>query len=106
MYAFSDPASVRRSEPSMLMARTITGCISADGWVAQGFRKTVTEDYSLGCVRSFADTRCSLHIIGKKHFNHRAISFRSMDERVLDELAKHLGVLGYEFKRYVQSPRN
>ena len=61
-------------------------------------------DYSLGYVRGFADTHGSLHHIGKKHLNHRAISFRTVDEGVLDELALHLDVLGYEYKRYIQSP--
>lgn len=61
-------------------------------------------DYSLGYVRGFADTHGSLHHIGKKHLNHRAITFRSLDEGVLDGLAKHLDVLGYEYKRYVQAP--
>ena len=61
-------------------------------------------DYSLGYVRGFADTHGSLHNISKKHLNHRAITFKSMDETVLDELALHLDVLGYEYKRYVLAP--
>ena len=65
---------------------------------------STTEDYSLGYVRGFADTHGSLHLIGKKHLNHRAITFRSIDLAVLDELALHLEVLGYEFRRYVQTP--
>ncbi len=55
----------------------------------------MSEDYSLGYVRGFADTHGSLHLIGKKQLNHRAITFRSLDETVLDELALHLDVLGY-----------
>ena len=62
-----------------------------------------SEEYSLGYVRGFADTHGSLHHIGKKYLNHRAITFRSIDLAVLDELALHLEVLGYEFKRYVQA---
>lgn len=61
-------------------------------------------DYSLGYVRGFADTHGSLRHIGKKQLNHRAITFRSLDEAVLDELALHLDVLGYEYKQDVQSP--
>jgi hypothetical protein len=64
----------------------------------------MSEDYSLGYVRGFADTHGSLHTINARAPNHRAITFRSLDEVVLDELAKHLEVLGYEFKRYAQSP--
>ena len=64
----------------------------------------MSKDYSLGYVRGFADTHGSLHHIGKKHLNHRAITFRSIDEAVLDELTLHLEVLGYEYKRYVQAP--
>ena len=63
----------------------------------------MNKDYSLGYVRGFADTHGSLHHIGKKHINHRAITFRSIDEGVLDELALHLAALGYEYKRYVQA---
>jgi len=64
----------------------------------------VTEDYSLGYVRGLADTHGSLHIIGGQSGNNRAITFRSMDDAVIDELAVHLDVLGYEYKRYTQSP--
>lgn len=32
-----------------------------------------------------------------------AITFRSVDEGVLDELGVHLDVLGFEYKRYVQA---
>ena len=64
----------------------------------------ISVDYSLGYVRGLADTHGSLHHLGKKHLNHRAITFRSIDLAVLDELARHLEVLGYEFKRYVQAP--
>ena len=63
-----------------------------------------SKDYSLGYVRGLADTHGSLHIIGEKAKNNMAITFRSLDESVLDELALHLRVLKYEFKRYVQSP--
>jgi len=65
--------------------------------------EVISEDYSLGYVRGFADTHGSLHHIGKKKLNHRAITFRSIDEGVLDELALHLAALGYEYKRYVQA---
>jgi hypothetical protein len=61
-------------------------------------------DYSLGYVRGLADTRGSLHRIGRKRSAQMAITFRAVDESVLDELALHLDVLGYEFKRYQQSP--
>ena len=61
-------------------------------------------DCSLGYVRGIAHTHGSLHLIGKRPLNHRAITFRSLDERVLEELALHLDVLGYEYKRYVQAP--
>jgi hypothetical protein len=64
----------------------------------------VTEDYSLGYVRGLADTHGSLHLISDEQSNQRAITFRSLDEAVLDELALHLDVLGYEYKRYVQAP--
>jgi len=64
----------------------------------------MTEDYSLGYVRGLADGPGSLHIIGGRSGNNRAITFRSMDKAVLDELAIHLDVLGYEYKRYMQSP--
>lgn len=64
----------------------------------------MNKDYSLGYVRGFADTHGSLHLLGKRHLNHRAITFKSMDETVLDELALHLDVLGYEYKRYVLAP--
>ncbi len=63
-----------------------------------------SEGYSLGYVRGLADTHGSLHIISEKAKNNMAITFRSLDESVLDELALHLRVLNYEFKRYVQSP--
>jgi len=64
----------------------------------------MTEDYSLGYVRGFADSHGSLHKISARAPNHRAITFRSLDKAALDELGKHLEALGYEFKRYVQSP--
>ncbi len=67
--------------------------------------ENASEDYSLGYVRGFADTHGSLHIISEMAKNNMAITFRSLDESALDELALHLGVLNYEFKRYVQSPR-
>ena len=63
-----------------------------------------SDDYSLGYVRGLADTHGSLHIISEKAKNNMAITFRSLDESVLDELALHLRVLNYEFKRYIQSP--
>ena len=63
----------------------------------------MTEDYSLGYVRGLADTHGSLHLISSRSENQRAITFRSLDEAVLDELARHLDALGYEYKRYVQS---
>ena len=63
-----------------------------------------SEDYSLGYVRGLADTHGSLHIISEKAKNNMAITFRSLDESVLDELARHLSVLNYEFKRYIRSP--
>ena len=62
------------------------------------------EEYSLGYVRGFADTHGSLHKISTRAPNQMAITFRSLDEAVLDELAEHLEALGYEFKRYTQSP--
>jgi len=64
----------------------------------------MNRDYSLGYVRGFADTHGSLHLIGRKQKDQVAITFRSLDEGVLDELARHLNTLGYEFKRYRQSP--
>lgn len=64
----------------------------------------VSVEYSLGYVRGLADTHGSLHIISEKAKNNMAITFRSLDKTVLDELALHLRVLNYEFKRYVQSP--
>ena len=64
----------------------------------------VSEEYSLGYVRGLADTHGSLHIISEKAKKNMAITFRSLDESVLDELALHLRVLNYEFKRYIQSP--
>lgn len=64
----------------------------------------LSNKYSLGYVRGFADTHGSLHLLGGHSPNQRAITFRSLDEAVLDELAKHLEELGYEFKRYIQSP--
>ena len=63
-----------------------------------------SQEYSLGYVRGLADTHGSLHLVGGHSPNQRAITFRSLDEAVLDELAKHLEQLGYDFKRYVQSP--
>jgi hypothetical protein len=63
----------------------------------------MTEDYSLGYVRGLADTHGSLHLISSKSRNQRAITFRSLDEAVLDELSVHLEILGYEYKRYQQS---
>ncbi len=65
----------------------------------------MTREYSLGYVRGFAGTSGSLHKINARAPNHRAITFRSADKAILDELAEHLEVLGYEFKRYVQSPK-
>ena len=64
----------------------------------------ISEKYSLGYVRGLADTHGSLHLISDEQTNQRAITFRSLDEAVLDELALHLDVLGYEYKRYVQAP--
>ena len=64
----------------------------------------ISEEYSLGYVRGLADTHGSLHLIGKKQENRMAITFRSIDEAVMDEVARHLGALGYDYKRYVQSP--
>jgi len=64
----------------------------------------MNKDYSLGYVRGFADTHGPLHLTGKRHLNRRAITFKSMDETVLDELALHIDVLGYEYKRYVLAP--
>lgn len=64
----------------------------------------MSRDYSLGYVHGFADTHGSLHQVGGRSANQRAIIFRNIDEGVLDELAKHLEELGYEFKRYIQSP--
>lgn len=61
----------------------------------------ISEDYSLGYVRGLTDTHGSLHIISEKATNNMAITFRRLDESVLDELALHLRVLNYEFKRYV-----
>lgn len=65
----------------------------------------LSEEYSLGYVRGFADTHGCLHLISPKATNNLAITFRSLDVLVLDELAKHLVVLGYEYKRYMQSPK-
>ena len=62
------------------------------------------DDYSLGYVRGLADTHGSLHLISLRAKNNLAITFRSLDEMVLDELALHLDILGYEYKRYVQAP--
>ena len=64
----------------------------------------ISEDYSLGYVRGLADTHGSLHIISEKAKNNMAVTLRSLDESVLDELALHLRVLNYEFKRHIQSP--
>lgn len=66
----------------------------------------MTEDYSLGYVRGLADTHGSFHLISSKSRNSRAITFRSLDDDVIDELAIHLDVLGYEYKRYVQTPKD
>ncbi len=63
-----------------------------------------SDDYSLGYVRGLADTHGSLHLISTRAKNNLAITFRSLDEIVLDELALHLDILGYEYKRYVQAP--
>ncbi len=63
-----------------------------------------SDDYSLGYVRGLADTHGSLHLISPRAKNNLAITFRSLDEIVLDELALHLDILGYEYKRYVQAP--
>ena len=63
----------------------------------------MTSDYSLGYVRGFADTHGSLHLISSKSKNNLAITFRTLDEEVLDELSIHLDILGYEYKRYVQA---
>jgi hypothetical protein len=49
-------------------------------------------------VRGFADTHGSLHRLSNRSPNQMAITFPSVDEAVLDELAEHLDVLGYEFK--------
>ena len=63
-----------------------------------------SEDCSLGDVRGLADTHGSLHIISEKAKNNMAITFRSLDKSVLDELALHLRALNFEFRRYAQSP--
>ena len=63
-----------------------------------------SDNYSLGYVRGLADTHGSLHLISSKSKNQRAVTFRSLDEAVLDELAIHLDILDYEYKRYVQAP--
>ena len=60
-------------------------------------------EYSLGYVRGLADTHGSLHLISDEHKKQRAMTFRTLDKAVLDELALNLDVLGYEDKRYVQS---
>ena len=65
----------------------------------------LSEEYSLGYVRGLADTHGSLHLISRRAKNNLAITFRSIDEQVLDELALHLDILGYEYKRYAQSPK-
>jgi len=61
-------------------------------------------DYSLGYVRGFANTHGSLHLISSRSKNNLAVTFRSLDEEVLNELALHLDVLRYEYKRYIQTP--
>ena len=66
----------------------------------------VSEWYSLGYVRGLADTHGSLHLISSKAKNNLAITFRSVDEMVLDELALHLDILGFEYKRYIQAPKS
>jgi len=62
-----------------------------------------SEEYSLGYARGLADTHGSLHLISPRAKTNLAITFRSLDQKVLDELALHLDVLGYEYKRYIQS---
>ena len=42
--------------------------------------------YSLGYVRGFADTHGSLHLVSGRSPIRRAITFRSIEEAVLDEL--------------------
>ena len=44
--------------------------------------------------------------LGNNHKKQRAVTFRSLDKAVLDDPARHLDVLGYDFRRYVQSPRD
>ena len=61
----------------------------------------ISEDYSLGYVRGFADTHVSLHLNSEKSSDRRAIAFRNLDQSVLDDLVLDLKVLNYEFKRYV-----
>jgi len=63
----------------------------------------LSEEYLFEYVRGFADTHGSLHLISPKAKNNLAVTFRGLDEVVLDELAMHLDVLGYEYKRYVQT---
>ena len=63
-----------------------------------------SEEYSLGYIRGLADAYGSLHLISEKSLDRRAITFRSLEDAVLDELARHLDVLGFEYKRYIQSP--
>ena len=40
----------------------------------------------------------------EKAKTNMAITFRTLDESVLDDLALHMEVLNYEFRRYIQSP--
>ena len=52
-----------------------------------------------------SQTRTAHHTsFSDKYKNQRAVTFRSLDKAVLDELARHLNLLGYDFKRYAQSP--
>ena len=52
----------------------------------------LSQEHSLGYVRGLADTHGSLHLISGEQTNQRAITSRSPDKIVLDELALHLDV--------------
>lgn len=64
----------------------------------------MAREYSLGYVRGLADTHGSMHLIGKKQENRMAVTFRSINDTFMDELARHLNPLGYDYKRHMKLP--
>ena len=56
--------------------------------------KDVTEEYPLRNVRGLSKTYGSLRLISSRSKNSRTITFQSLDEAVLNELAGHLEAAG------------